>query len=79
MMKFTKTIWLKANVTLLLGRNDDNETYKTHKETVPQGKVILYVLNKHTCRPSRNGRPVFLNLTPTPLERERGKTKTNKK
>lgn len=40
-----KTIWLKANGTLLLGRNDDNETYKTHKETVPEGKVKLYVLN----------------------------------
>ncbi len=25
--------------------DDDNETYKTHKETVPQGKVNLYVLN----------------------------------
>jgi len=36
---------LKANGTLLLSRNDDNETYKTHKETVPEGKVKLYVLN----------------------------------
>jgi hypothetical protein len=40
----SKNNLVKRLFSFTFGAHDDNETYKTHKETVPQGKVTLYVV-----------------------------------
>lgn len=40
----SKNNLVKRSFGFTFAPHDDNETYKTHKETVPQGKVTLYVV-----------------------------------